>query len=106
MHSEKISNVKASFLEKVVSQITHYKARITSSENELMKLLELRASGKANINDENRIIELDQFLEQSLDKRNSIPKDFKELSNTVRLQEILTKVDSLLSRVSNDDSKI
>ncbi|WP_205068485.1 hypothetical protein, partial [Vibrio cholerae] len=79
-----------SFLEKVVSQITHYKARITSSENELMKLLELRASGKANINDENRIIELDQFLEQSLDKRNSIPKDFKELSNTVRLQEILT----------------
>lgn len=106
LHSEKVSNVKASFLEKVVSQITHYKARITNSENELIKLLELRASGKANISDENRIIELDQFLEQSLDKRNSIPKDFKELSNTARLQEILSKVDSLLSRVSNDDTKI
>ena len=106
LHSEKSSNVKASFLEKVVSQITHYKARIASAESELMRLLELRQNGNANINDENRIIELDQFLEHSLDKRSSIPKAFKELSNTDRLQDILSKVDTLLSRVSNDESKI
>lgn len=103
LHSEKNSNVKASFLEKVVSQITHYRARIDSSEKELKQLIELRKTGKATIVDENRIIELDHFLEQSVDRKNSIPKEFKELSNTQRLQEILSKVDNLLSKINKND---
>ncbi|WP_447870400.1 hypothetical protein [Serratia fonticola] len=103
LHSEKSSNVKASFLEKVVSQIAHYRSRIESYENELKTLIELRNSGKANISDENRIIVLDQFLEQSIDRQSSIPMEFKELSNTHRLNEILSKVDNLLSKINKDE---
>ncbi|CAI2040085.1 Uncharacterised protein [Serratia fonticola] len=103
LHSEKSSNVKASFLEKVVSQIAHYRSRIESYENELKTLIELRNCGKANISDENRIIVLDQFLEQSIDRQSSIPKEFKELSNTHRLNEILSKVDNLLSKINKDE---
>lgn len=103
LHSEKSSNVKASFLEKVVSQIAHYRSRIESCENELKALIELRNNGKANISDENRIIALDQFLEQSIDRQSSIPMEFKELSNTNRLNEILLKVDNLLSKIKKDD---
>lgn len=103
LHSEKSSNVKASFLEKVVSQIAHYRSRIESYENELKALIELRNSGKANISDENRIIVLDQLLEQSIDRQNSIPMEFKELSNTHRLNEILSKVDNLLSKINKDE---
>ncbi|HCI6220524.1 TPA: hypothetical protein NPO49_005065 [Klebsiella quasipneumoniae subsp. quasipneumoniae] len=103
LHSEKNSNVKASFLEKVVSQITHYRARIDHSEKELKQLIELRKLGKATIVDENRIIELDHFLEQSVDRQSSVPKEFKELSNTQRLQEILSKVDNLLSKIEKND---
>ncbi|EPU0815563.1 UNVERIFIED_ORG: DNA-binding NarL/FixJ family response regulator [Pantoea agglomerans] len=103
LHSEKSSNVKASFLEKVVSQIAHYRSRIESYENELKELIELRNNGKANISDENRIIVLDQFLEQSIDRQSSIPMEFKELSNTKRLNEILLKVDNLLSKIKKDD---
>jgi DNA-binding NarL/FixJ family response regulator len=103
LHSEKSSNVKASFLEKVVSQIAHYRSRIESCENELKALIELRNNGKANISDENRIIVLDQFLEQSIDRQSSIPMEFKELSNTNRLNEILLKVDNLLSKIKKDD---
>ncbi|RUT66558.1 hypothetical protein CKG00_09295 [Morganella morganii] len=103
LHSEKSSNVKASFLDKVVSQIAHYRSRIESYENELKALIELRKSGKANISDENRIIVLDQFLEQSIDRQSSIPMEFKELSNTHRLNEILSKVDNLLSKINKDE---
>ncbi|VEI62275.1 hypothetical protein [Serratia rubidaea] len=103
LHSEKNSNVKASFLEKVVSQITHYRAKIDNYEKELKKLIEIRKMGKATVAEENRIIELDHFLEQSVDRKSSIPKEFKELSNTQRLQEILSKVDSLLSKVNKND---
>ena len=103
LHSEKTSNVKASFLEKVVSQVTHYRARIEAYENELKELIEIRRSGKANISDENRIIELDQLIEQSIDRKSSVPMEFKELSNTHRLKEILSKVDNLLSKINKND---
>lgn len=101
--TEESNHVKVSFLEKVVSQVTHYRAKIDNSEKELNKLIELRIQGKANISDENRIIELDQFLEQSIDKRNSIPKEFKELSNIDKLNDILSKVDSILSKIKEDE---
>ncbi|EKB9755345.1 hypothetical protein OOU22_004426, partial [Salmonella enterica] len=84
-------------------QITHYRARIDHSEKELKQLIELRKLGKATIVDENRIIELDHFLEQSVDRQSSVPKEFKELSNTQRLQEILSKVDNLLSKIEKND---
>lgn len=103
LHSEKNSNVKASFLEKVVSQITHYRVKLENSENELKSLIKLRNEGNAGIVDENRIIELDHFLEQSIDRQSSIPKEFKELSNTNKLHEILSKVDSLLEKIKKDD---
>lgn len=103
LHSEKSSNVKASFLEKVVSQITRYKARIENSERELERLIELRSNGKINIKSEKRIIELDNFLEQSIDRKSSIPKEFKELSNINQLQEIMSKVDILLSKINKDE---
>ncbi|ORC30220.1 hypothetical protein B2M05_15500, partial [Enterobacter cloacae subsp. cloacae] len=77
LHSENKTNVKANFLEKVVSQITHYKARIESAEKELITLIKLRDEGKAGIMDEERIIQLDNFLERSIDKRNIIPNDYK-----------------------------
>lgn len=102
LHSEKNSNVKASFLEKVVSQISHYKTRIENAEKEIMRLLKLRSSRKATIDDENKIIELDQFLEHSIDRKNSIPQEYKKLSNTQRLHEVLTKVDTLLLKIKND----
>lgn len=99
LHSEKNSNVKASFLEKVVNQITHYQVRLHKSEEELKRLIECRRLGNATIIEENRIIELDHFLEQSVDRLSSIPKEFKTLSNTQKLEEILSKVDELLSKI-------
>ncbi|SUB31435.1 Uncharacterised protein [Yersinia pseudotuberculosis] len=103
LHSEKKTNVKANFLEKVVSQITHYKSKLENTESELKKLLKLRDSGKATIADEEKIIELDNFLEKSIDKNNAIPKSYKQLSNTQRLEQILSKVDSLLQQVQKDE---
>ncbi|HIC7968354.1 TPA: hypothetical protein ACW7MX_004622 [Enterobacter ludwigii] len=103
LHSEKNSKVKASFLEKVVSQISHYRARIESYEKELKNLITRREMGEATIIDENRIIELDHLLEQSVDRKSSVPQEFKELSNTQRLEEILLKVDNILSKVNKND---
>lgn len=103
LHSEKKTKVKANFLEKVVSQITHYRSKIENAEFELKKLIVRRDAGKASLADEEKIIELDTFLERSIDKTNIIPKNYKHSSNTQKLEEILNKVDDLLKQVNRHE---
>jgi len=95
------SKAKAKFLDRVINQIEHYKSKINNAEKELLSLIELRKSGKAGISDEERIIELDQFLENTIDRKHSIPKGYKTLSNEDRLNKILNTVDEILKKVDN-----
>lgn len=97
------SKAKAKFLDRVINQIEHYQTKIKNAESELFELLNLRELGKASISDENRIIELDNFLESVIDKKSSIPPEFKQLSNDDRLSELLKKVDALLKKVDNGE---
>lgn len=99
---EKETNAKANFLERIESQIGHYKTRLANAEQRLEELIEKRKAGKATMEEEKEIIDLDDFLEKSLDKKSSIPEEYKTLSNTEKLEEILTKVDELLEKVNND----
>ena len=98
-NAEKDTKAKANFLERVESQINHYKSRIVDAESELLRLIDLRNSGKATIDDENEIIRLDHFLEMAIDKKSAIPEEYKTLSNTNRLEQLLSKVDDLLRKI-------
>ena len=48
--------------------------------------------------DEGRIIELDSFLEQTIDASAAIPDEMKHLSNMDRLNSLIGKVDQLISK--------
>ncbi len=100
---EEEGKAKAQFLDRVISQIEHYKTKIENAKNELTELVKIRQFGEANIDIENRIIILDDFLEKSIDARNSIPSEFKTLSNSNRLDNILDKVDDLLNKLGDND---
>jgi len=100
--NEKELKAKASFLDRVFIQIGHYRNRIEKAEEELAGLVAIRESGNADIEVEKTIIELDDFLERSVDKRNAIPKEFKTLSNTNRLDSLLYKVDELIKKVDEN----
>lgn len=97
------SKSKAKFLDRVINQIEHYQNKIKNAEFELFDLLKVREAGKASISDENRIIELDGFLESVIDRKSSIPPEYKNLSNDDRLSELLNKVDTLLKKVDNGE---
>ena len=102
LYKKEDENAKAKFLDRVLGQIEHYKSRIENAKNELDELLSIRKAGKADIIIENKIIELDDFLEKSIDAKNSIPSEFKTLSNSNRLDNILNKVDELLKKIDKD----
>lgn len=93
---------KAKFLDRVISQIEHYQSKIANAKEELTALIKIRKSGEADIDIENKIIKLDNFLEKSIDAKNAIPSEFKTLSNSNRLDNILDKVDKLLEKLENN----
>lgn len=95
-------NARSSFSDRVKSQIMHYQAAIQKDEKELERLLDLKDKGTATAKDEERIIELDAILESRIDKRSSIPDDFKILSNESKLTEMLNKVDEMLKSIKKD----
>lgn len=96
------TKAKVKFTDRLIKQIEHYKSRIAEAQIELKELLEIRHSGKANYEVENRIIELDDFLEKSIDATHSVPSEFKTFSNTERLDSILNKVDELLKKLDSN----
>ena len=99
-------NVKASFVDRVISQINHYRYRIFEAEKELIRLIDLRNSGEVlTVQDENEIIRLDHFLECSIDKRNSIPEDLKKVTNSIKFEALISKVDELIDKFKSKDGK-
>ncbi|MES2556105.1 MAG: hypothetical protein V4604_08140 [Bacteroidota bacterium] len=102
LYNKDEGNAKASFLERVISQIEHYKSRIKNSRAELVELIEIRKKGEADILIENKIIEIDDFLEKTIDGKSVIPPEFKTLTNSNKLDNILIKVDQLLKKLDED----
>lgn len=97
------SDAKADFIQRIIRQAENYKSRIEKAEQELLKLIKLRRTNKASIKDEQQILELDSFLERSIDKRNSIPKEYKTLSNNKMLTDLLKHVDCLIEELGHEN---
>jgi uncharacterized protein YdeI (YjbR/CyaY-like superfamily) len=102
LYNKEEGNAKAKFLDRVISQIEHYKNRIESYKNELAELIEIRKKGEADISIESKIIELDDKLEKSINGKSVIPEEFKTLTNSNKLDNILSKVDQLLKKLDED----
>lgn len=96
------TKAKVKFADRLLKQIEHYKNRIENYKNELAELIEMRKNGEVDISIESRIIELDGLLEKSIDGRSVIPSEFKTLSNSNKLDNMLSKVDQLLQKLNED----
>lgn len=107
-NKEESTKAKATFLDRVIASINHYRSKLRNAEEDLLKLLEKNKNGETNYEEEQKIIELDSFIEKSIDKRSSIPDDYKISSNSDRLGELLNKVDELINKVNrgNDVNRI
>lgn len=78
---------------KIIEQILKYRHQLESWEDEIKKLLPL--SGE-NAEIDERILELDSYLEKSLNGRNRIPESLKKALNSDKVSELLSKIDILL----------
>lgn len=93
-------DVKAKFYDKIIEQIKKYKQAIISAQDEISSLIEKKQTGKISLNEENRIIELDSFLEKTLDPSCRLPDSMKKPENLAKLSSLVDKVDSILAKMN------
>ncbi len=94
-----VENEKVTFAARVIQQIDKYRSRVANARIELKGLIDKRLSSDVNVYEEQRIIELDTFLERALGTQSSIPPELKTLSNLNRLNKLINKVDEILKRI-------
>lgn len=88
----------AAFAARVVRQIAKYQDKLAESESRILELLakSRNPAEKLTIEEEQELIELDSFIEKSLDKQSAVPTELKKLSNEQRVSDILREVDGFL----------
>lgn len=91
--------VKAHFYDKIKEQISKYQKSIESAKDELQSLLTKKEGDDIDPIQEQRIIELDDFLEKSLDNYCALPSEMKKVSNLDKLTSMIAKVDELLEKI-------
>lgn len=97
--NNKEDGVKAHFYDKIKEQISKYQKSIDSAKDELQSLLTKKEDGDIDPIQEQRIIELDDFLEKSYDKYSALPSEMKKVSNLDKLTSMIAKVDELLEKI-------
>ena len=97
--NNKEEGVKVHFYDKIKEQISKYQKSIELAKNELHSLLTKKEDGDIDPTQEQRIIELDDFLEKSLDNYSALPSEMKKVSNLDKLTSMIAKVDELLEKI-------
>jgi DNA-binding NarL/FixJ family response regulator len=98
--NNKEEGVKVHFYDKIREQISKYQKSIESAKNELQSLLTKKENGDIDPTQEQRIIELDDFLEKSLDNYDALPSEIKKISSLDKLTSMIVKVDELLEKIN------
>jgi len=89
----------ATFLDKIKNQIIHYKTKIRKAEDELLQLIEKSKNSALDAKEEERLVELDNFISSSLDKESQIPTQLKEYKNLQEIHKMIENTDKLIEKI-------
>lgn len=99
----KEDNVKITFLERVKNQIQHYKSKISDVQSEFNTIIKKSKDISLSAKDEERLLELDDFLEKALNQESKIPTKLKEKSTLSDLHKLIENTDILLAKFSKSN---
>lgn len=91
-----------SFHKKIKKQIEHYLSLVKDNENELKALVQKAQRGGLNLEEEERLVELDDFIEKSSLSNYKTPRDLKKVTNQDRLQELIAKANDIIQRIEEE----
>lgn len=94
------------FVRKLTLHIEKYKNNLKDKQSELLALIDKRKSeGELSYTEEERVIELDNFLEKSLRKKSSIPSSLKSPSVNDDLSKLISMTEEILRKVDGNEKE-
>ncbi len=100
-NSPPIKNKK--LLDRIKLQIEKHQLKVLSSENRLKELVYKSHHHTLTLFEENELIHLDSFLEQTIDRQSVMPESLKTTSASSKLIELIKKVDSLTTKINENN---
>lgn len=97
--SEKKTDQKASFVDRIIQQIGHYKSRIAGAEERFNELITQSRANQLNADEEHELKELDRFLERASFKHGAIPDSLKDASIKEDIHKLIANTDKLLEKL-------
>lgn len=97
--TEKETNARASFLDRLKNQIIHYQLKLKKAEARLIELLEKSEKEKLDALEEEELLQLDSLIEKSLDKKYIVPEVVKRTKESESLSQLLRAVDELKKKL-------
>ena len=104
IHSKKEysdSDLKEAFVKRIYAKITEYKSKESEAQERIIGFIKKKASGEElTAIEEDEAIQLDKFLDETLDgKSRIIPEEIKKSTNRTRIESLLNKTDELIERL-------
>lgn len=90
---------KAKFYNKLVEQIKKYKKSIEKAQEKLTALVQKKHIEGLSLQEEDDLVELDSFLEKSVDSYLALPNDVKMSKSLEDLSTVIDKVDEILANL-------
>lgn len=94
-HNEK----ELTLADRIFFSISRYKQQLEDWSREFDSLIDIKNTRPLTEFEEARVIELDNYLESSLDKHSMLPTTLKQTSNLQKLEEIISQTKRILGQV-------
>ena len=98
---EKQVDGKGEFNDRIRLQIKHYFEAIEEAEKEFNSLIEKAEAEPLNGDEEERIIELDTFLNEQIGRHLDIPEHLKKTTNAELTQKLIEVSEKLIQKIQN-----
>ncbi|MCB0167724.1 MAG: hypothetical protein KDI79_26090 [Anaerolineae bacterium] len=95
---------QVSLAEKIRIQINHYQAMLTKKSDRFHELLKKSDTEKLTEAEENELLNLDSFLESTLNNHNALHPDKKSQLVVGRLDELLNSTNELLKALKGQEN--
>ncbi|MDX2306420.1 MAG: hypothetical protein NW226_26665 [Microscillaceae bacterium] len=99
--SEPELNKKIKFKERVKKQIEHYKQKFEDRKKRLQELNEIKLTKTLTAYEEEELIELDDFIERYVSKKNKTPKKLKYREGSEQLSELIKNTEEILKAIKS-----
>lgn len=99
------NNQSMPFIKKIICQIRRHKTKLKQKNMERENLFEKSKKKKLNLCEQERLIELDNYVEKALCSSGSIPGFFKKMTYFKRIQNLVKDTEKLIKELKKELKK-